>query len=77
MTFAAPRGLMTIAAHADRLFRRDAAKLTLDRVAYFCHPDWVIDPARRPPENLWHPAIETSIGLRRTVDDYRRHGWLT
>ena len=33
----------------DRLFRRGNAKLTRDRVGYFCHPDWVAAAERRPP----------------------------
>ena len=42
-----PRPLLALAARIDRLMRGDKAKLTPDRAAYFCHPDWVVDPAPR------------------------------
>ena len=44
-TFALPRPLLMAGAHLDRLVRGKGAKLTPDRVAYFCHQDWV---RRRP-----------------------------
>ena len=31
----------------DRLVRGDKAKLTADRAAYFCHPDWTVDARPR------------------------------
>ncbi len=70
-SFALPRPLLMAAAHLDRLFRGKNAKLTPDRVAYFCHEDWVIDPARRPPRNLWAPAVGTRAGLAATAAWYR------
>ena len=33
----------------------DKAKLTPDRAAYFCHPDWTVDPAAPRPPTLWQP----------------------
>ena len=36
-----PRALMTMAASIDRLVRGKRARLTPDRVRYFCHPAWV------------------------------------
>ena len=74
--FALPRPLLMAGAHLDRLVRGKGAKLTPDRVAYFCHQDWVIDPARRPPSNLWVPQVETEAGLAATAAWYRQQGLL-
>ncbi|MET0308081.1 MAG: NAD-dependent epimerase/dehydratase family protein [Sphingomonas sp.] len=74
--FALPRPLLMAGAHLDRLVRGDGAKLTPDRVAYFCHQDWVIDAARRPPSNLWKPQVETLAGLAATAAWYRQQGLL-
>jgi uncharacterized protein YbjT (DUF2867 family) len=52
-----PQGLLMLFARGDRLVRGPRAKLTKDRVRYMCHPDWVIDPAKRPPANFWQPRI--------------------
>lgn len=70
------RPIMMLAARADRLWRGDDAKLTPDRVPHFCHPDWTINPARRPPPELWQPAVATSDGLAHTVRWYREQGLL-
>lgn len=74
--FALPRPLLMAGAHLDRLVRGKGAKLTPDRVAYFCHQDWVIDPARRPPANLWQPQVPTEEGLAATAAWYRQQGLL-
>jgi nucleoside-diphosphate-sugar epimerase len=71
-----PTGLMKLAAKADRLLRRDKAKLTPDRAAYFSHPDWVADPSRAPSPKLWQPQIPTEEGLAATAAWYAREGWL-
>lgn len=71
-----PRGLLSLAATLDRRFRGAEARLTHDRVAYLCHPDWTIDPARRPPPALWTPAISTAQGLADTVRWYRANALL-
>ncbi len=71
-----PAALVHFAAHADRLMRGDNAKLTADRAAYFCHSDWVIDPAKRPPPDLWRPQIEAHAGLAATARAYRDAGLL-
>jgi uncharacterized protein YbjT (DUF2867 family) len=73
---ALPRPLMMAGAHLDRLVRGKSAKLTPDRVAYFCHEDWVIDAARRPPVDLWKPQVETNAGLAATAAWYREQGLL-
>ncbi len=70
------RRLMHGAARIDRLFRRGKAKLTADRVRYFCHPDWVVRAERRPPPSLWQPEIRTPTGLKTTAQWYKEQGWL-
>ena len=76
LTLAMPRPLLRLASRLDRLVRRGNAKLTRDRVRYFCHPDWVVADERRPPEALWKPEVRTPTGLKETADWYRREGWL-
>lgn len=71
-----PRAAVRLGALLDGLVRRDRAKLTRDRAAYFCHPDWVVNPALAPPRKLWAPAIDTDAGLRTTAEWYRSHQWL-
>ena len=75
-TMAMPKTVLRIASRMDRIVRRGGAKLTADRVEYFCHPDWVIDPAKRPPAALWEPQVNTRGGLKATAAWYRRKGWL-
>jgi len=71
-----PAALLRLGARADRALRGPGAKLTTDRVGYLVHPDWVADPARRPPPDLWTPAIETPAGLAATARWYRANGLL-
>ena len=75
-TVAMPKMVMHGAARVDRLVRRARAKLTPDRVRYFCHPDWVVTAEARPPESLWTPAIRTPTGLKETASWYQAQGWL-
>lgn len=75
-TISTPRLLLSVASRIDRLIRRDKAKLTPDRVAYFCHPDWVVSPDRSAPPDLWQPEISTDQGLLQTAEWYRKEGWL-
>lgn len=75
-TVALPRIALSGVAGIDRLIRRDNAKLTQDRVRYFCHPDWVVTAERRPPPALWQPEVRTPTGLKQTADWYRAEGWL-
>jgi hypothetical protein len=75
-TVSTPRFLLSIGSRLDRLLRRDNARLTPDRVAYFCHPDWVASRDRTVPPDLWQPQIPTGAGLRQTADWYRAQGWL-
>jgi len=71
---ALPRPLMAAGAQLDRLIRGSGAKLTPDRVAYFCHEDWVSDPTKRPPSQLWQPQVPTVDGLAATAAWYRAQG---
>lgn len=64
------------AARADTAVRGAKAKLTLDRVGYMSHPDWVVSHGRRPPLSLWRPKVDTRSGLRATAQWYREAGWL-
>jgi len=76
MTISAPRPVLDLCAKVDGWLRRERAKLTPDRVAYFCHPDWMVDPGHGAPEAVWMPQIETEVGLAKTVKWYRQQGWL-
>jgi uncharacterized protein YbjT (DUF2867 family) len=75
-TISAPRPLLALAAHGDRLVRRDKARLTPDRAAYMAHPNWVSDLAKRPPATLWTPQIGHEAGLASTARWYAEAGWL-
>lgn len=75
-TLATPPWLLTLGARLDRLVRGGKAKLTPDRVDYFCHPDWVVTPRRQPPKRLWMPQVPTEDGLKATASAYREKGWL-
>lgn len=71
-----PAAALRVAAKADRMLRRDKAKLTPDRARYMIHPDWVARPERRPPTDFWQPRISAEDGLARTAAWYRAEGWL-
>jgi nucleoside-diphosphate-sugar epimerase len=75
-TVAMPRIVMQGASRIDRLVRRDKAKLTPDRVRYFCHPDWVVTARNRPPRSMWQPQVRTPTGLKETASWYQDQGWL-
>jgi uncharacterized protein YbjT (DUF2867 family) len=76
MTLSMPQSILMLGARIDGLVRRDKAKLTADRAAYFCHPDWTVEPSRGAPESFWRPEIETETGLAETARWYRQAGWL-
>ena len=71
-----PRVIVSFGAKIDRLVRGSSAKLTADRAAYFCHPDWVISVSAHVPTEIWTPRIDTPTGLRATAATYRTAGWL-
>lgn len=76
MTIPLPQTLVRTGARIDGILRGAKAKLTPDRAAYFCHPDWTIDATKRPPIELWAPQIATAAGLAETATWYRAAGWL-
>jgi len=66
--------VLKIVARAEKIRLGDKAKLTPDRVRYFCHPDWVAK--KRPPATIWEPKVKAAEGLKATADWYREQGWL-
>lgn len=76
LVLSAPASVLRLAARADRLLRGAKAKLTPDRAAYFSHRDWLADPGKAAPADLWSPQVPTELGLAETADWYRRSGWL-
>jgi nucleoside-diphosphate-sugar epimerase len=76
VTISLSAALVRVGARLDRSLRGPKAKLTADRAAYFCHPDWVIDVGKCPPPDLWTPKIATAAGLAATAAWYRETGWL-
>lgn len=64
-----PRQVLNAIAAIDGLVRGKNAKLTPDRVAYFCHPDWVSH--KTPPEDVWTPQQDTGSALAATAQWYR------
>ncbi|MFT8451516.1 MAG: NAD(P)-dependent oxidoreductase [Zymomonas mobilis] len=71
-----PKKLLSFASKAEGWLHGNQARLTQDRVRYFCHPDWVINPTLRPPTTLWEPQIPLEEGLNQTAIWYRSRGWL-
>lgn len=74
LTLPIPGFALRLAATAERMRHGDRAKLTPDRVRYFCHPDWVAQ--KRPPASIWEPKVKAAEGLKATADWYRAEGWL-
>lgn len=64
------------AAKLDHFFRGTKARMTLDRAAYFSHPDWVVSPEAAVPDRIWKSQIETREGLKATAQWYREQKWL-
>lgn len=71
-----PPFALHFAAQIDRGLRGRAAKLTPDRARYLAHPDWTVDPARRPPPALWQPCVPATEGMAQTADWYHAQGLL-
>jgi nucleoside-diphosphate-sugar epimerase len=71
-----PGILLRFAARIDHLVRGEKAKLTTDRAAYFSHRNWVVEPKRAAPPDLWRAEIDTAQGLADTAAWYRAQGWL-
>lgn len=70
-----PGLLLRLAARADQWIRREKARLTVDRAAYFSHRNWVVELKRACPARLWQPQIDTVQGLKDTAAWYRAQGW--
>jgi len=64
-----PRPVLKTIAAIDGLVRGKNAKLTPDRVAYFCHYDWVSHA--HPPADVWAPQESTPSALAATAQWYR------
>jgi nucleoside-diphosphate-sugar epimerase len=71
-----PKPALRLGAAIDQWMRGREAKLTRDRAAYFCHPDWISDPAKGVPLEVWRPSISLAQGMAATVLWYRAQGWL-
>ena len=76
LPLALPKAILSLAAKGDRLLRGGKAKLTADRVGYLSHPDWTVDPAKRPDPALWRAEVPTAQGLTATASWYRANGLL-
>lgn len=76
LALSVPAAFLRLGARIDGVLRGSKAKLTPDRAAYFSHPDWAVDPARRPLPSLWQPQVPTPEGLADTACWYARQGWL-
>jgi nucleoside-diphosphate-sugar epimerase len=71
-----PAILLRLGARIDQFLRRERAKLTVDRAAYFSHRNWVVEAKRAAPAGIWQPTIDTMEGLKQTAAWYRERGWL-
>ena len=76
VTVPLPAALLRLGARIDRRARGPRARLTLDRAGYLAHPDWSVDPAKRPPPELWTPRIPLDEGMAATAAWYRAQGLL-
>ena len=47
-----------------------------DMVLFDPEEEWVVDPARAVPADLWKAEVEVPEGLARTAAWYRAEGWL-
>lgn len=76
LALSVPAGMLRLGAVVDQLVRRERAKLSPDRAAYFSHSDWVAARELQPPPDLWSPRIPTEQGLADTARWYKQQGWL-
>jgi len=74
LTVPVPGLLLRLAASIERMRLGADAKLTPDRVRYFCHPDWVVK--KRPPASIWQAEVAAVDGFRATAEWYAEQGWL-
>lgn len=71
-----PKSLMLAGARIDARLRGAKARLTVDRVGYMAHPNWVVRSDRKVPPSVWTPQIAGEEGLAATARWYRQQGWL-
>lgn len=71
-----PKSLMLAGARIDERLRGAKARLTVDRVGYMAHPNWVVRSDRKVPPSVWTPQIAGEEGLAATARWYRQQGWL-
>ena len=76
LSLSMPGKMLRLGAVVDQLVRRERAKLSADRAAYFSHSDWAVSPDLRPSPTLWQPQVDSEDGLRRTAEWYREQRWL-
>jgi nucleoside-diphosphate-sugar epimerase len=76
LSLSMPGAVLRLGAIVDQIVRRERAKLSADRAAYFSHRDWAVNPDRRPSPGFWRPQVETEQGLAATAAWYSREGWL-
>jgi nucleoside-diphosphate-sugar epimerase len=76
LSLSMPKTMLRLGAIVDQLVRRESAKLSADRAAYFSHHDWVVSDDRRPHPDFWQPQVQTEAGLAETAAWYRQEGWL-
>ena len=76
LSLSMPRPMLRLGAAIDQLVRRERAKLSADRAAYFSHRDWVVSADKRPATELWRPLVPTEKGLAETAAWYERENWL-
>jgi hypothetical protein len=76
LALSVPAALVRFGARIDGLVRRGKAKLTADRAAYFCHPDWVVDPAGARRPNCGSRRCRHPRGCRNGSLVLERKGWL-
>lgn len=70
------RQMLDWVAWLDTRLRGKKAKMTADRAAYYCHPDWVSSTERQVPTRIWTPQIQTRFGLAATARWYKERKWL-
>ena len=75
MTLSMPQSILMLGARIDGLVRRDKAKLTADRAAYFCHPDWTVERRGERPKRCGGQKSKRKRACG-TARWYREAGWL-
>lgn len=71
-----PAWALRAGARLDAMLRGENAKLTPDRVRYFLHDNWVVNPDFRPPAHLWRAQLATVDALTIAAESYREEGLL-